>query len=93
LPYYVYIARSLKDGQLYTGMSKDPGQRLRDHNAGRTRSTRHRRPFVLVYTEPFATRSEAISRELFLKTAEGGALKAELIAGYQEVAQDEHTTR
>jgi putative endonuclease len=82
MPFYVYILRSLNDGNLYTGMSQDPERRLRQHNAGQTRSLKQRRPLVLVYKEEHSTRSAAISRELFLKTAEGGATKAQLIAEY-----------
>jgi putative endonuclease len=61
-------------------MSSNVEQRLRDHNSGKTRSLRHRRPLALVYTEVFETRSEAIAREYYFKTAEGGALKQRLVA-------------
>jgi putative endonuclease len=78
--FFGYVLRSLEDGKLYTGMSPDVDRRLRDHNSGKTRSLRHRRPLVLVYKEVFETRSEAIAREYYLKTAEGGALKQRLVA-------------
>ena len=78
--FYVYVLRSLKDGELYTGMTSDIAQSMRAHNSGKTRSLRHRRPLVLVYHEAFASRSEAMAREYYFKTAEGGALKQRLVA-------------
>ncbi len=80
MPFYVYVLRSLRDGRLYTGMTSNLDQRLKQHNAGQTKSLRHRRPLTLAYSEEFATRSEAMARERFFKTPEGGALKARLVA-------------
>ena len=54
--YWLYVLRSLKDERLYTGIAADRRERLREHNAGGVRSTRSRRPFVLVYSEPFETK-------------------------------------
>lgn len=77
--YYVYVLRSQKDGRLYTGYTSDIEKRLRDHNAGSTKSLRNRRPLKLVYFEEFRTKTEAIARERYFKTPEGGAQKKKLI--------------
>ncbi len=77
--YYVYVLRSQKDGRLYTGFTSNIEKRLRDHNAGNTKSLRYRRPLKLVYYEEFNTKAEAIARERYFKTPEGGALKKKLI--------------
>lgn len=69
--YYVYILKSKKDGKLYTGHTEDLKKRLAEHNSGKVRSTALRRPFILVYSEAFPTRSEARWRERHLKTAWG----------------------
>lgn len=69
--WYVYIAQSQKDKQLYTGISQDPEKRIKKHNNGSTKSTRSRRPFVLIYTEKCLNRSEARKREKFLKSGFG----------------------
>jgi putative endonuclease len=75
----VYVLRSLKDGKHYTGSTGDLERRLKEHNAGRTASTKWRRPFVVVYTEEFDTRAEAEQREKYLKTGKGrGELKKTL---------------
>ncbi|HET9476823.1 MAG TPA: GIY-YIG nuclease family protein [Dehalococcoidia bacterium] len=81
--HYLYVLRSLKDGRLYTGIAANVERRLNDHNAGRSRATRYRRPLVLLYTEAHQTRAEAMARERYFKTAEGGALKRRLIAEHE----------
>lgn len=65
--HFVYILRCA-DGSLYTGYARDPQARARVHNAGRgARYTCGRRPVRLVYSESFATLSEALKREYELK--------------------------
>jgi len=65
---YVYMLKSLKDKKFYTGCTADIKKRLKQHNSGRVRSTKARRPFELVYWESFRTRSEAMKRERRLKS-------------------------
>lgn len=66
--YYVYILRSLKDDRFYTGHTADLKRRLARHNRGDVRSTKARRPFVVVYYEACGTRSEAMKRERKVKS-------------------------
>ncbi len=77
--HWVYVLRSEKDGRLYTGVTSDLPRRLREHRNGSVRSTRARRPLILVYTEEFESKQVAHRRERYLKTPEGGALKQELL--------------
>ena len=66
---YVYVLGSVrgKDRRTYVGWCVDLDQRLTAHNAGRgARSTRGR-VWVLLYAERYATRKEAMSREVTLK--------------------------
>ena len=77
---YVYVLRSLRDGKLYTGVTADLQRRIREHNAGKTKSLRGRRPLVLVYWEPHSSKVEALGRERYLKTPEGGLVKQALVA-------------
>jgi putative endonuclease len=65
--YYVYVLKSLKDGNLYIGQTSNLDQRLRHHNSGRVKSTTGRAPFELVYSDEFPTRGEAIKKERSLK--------------------------
>lgn len=65
----VYIARCA-DGTLYTGIARDVGKRIAEHNADKgsgANYTRARRPVVLVYQEPAADRSTASKREYQIK--------------------------
>ena len=66
---YVYVLGSIRgaDRRTYVGWCVDLDQRLNAHNAGRgARSTRGR-TWVLLYAERYATRNEAMSREVSLK--------------------------
>jgi predicted GIY-YIG superfamily endonuclease len=43
-----------------------------DHKMGRVEATKYRRPLQLIYGEKFATYNEALAREKYSKTLEGG---------------------
>lgn len=64
MSYYVYMLRCA-DKTLYTGIARDVGKRLREHNEGQrgAKYTKARRPVTLVYTEPAADRSAALKQE------------------------------
>lgn len=65
----VYLLRCA-DNSLYTGITTDVARRLEEHNTGEglaAKYTRSRRPVVLVYCEPVASRSEAARREAEIK--------------------------
>ena len=53
--YYVYVLKSLKDGDLYTGSTNNLKRRFEEHNLGKEKSTRYRRPFELIYYEACKT--------------------------------------
>jgi len=67
----VYALQSMKDCGLYIGISKDPNDRLLQHNAGMTRSTKNRRPFVLIYKERCNSRIDARNKEKYYKSGCG----------------------
>ena len=64
---YVYLLRSMKDGNFYMGWTTDVNRRLEEHNAGLTRSTKSRRPFKLVGYETYPSSEGAKKRERTLK--------------------------
>ena len=66
-----YILRSEKAGSHYYGHSSDLKQRLERHNLGKVRYTKSKRPWILIHSEVFETKSEAYKRELFFKSIEG----------------------
>ena len=66
---FVYVLGSRgKDRTLtYVGWTNDVARRLKQHNSGKgARSTRGR-AWVLLHSESFATKAEAMSREWHLK--------------------------
>ena len=67
----VYVLESLKDGWRYTGMTGDIKRRLREHNAGKMRSTKSHLPYVIIYREILKDSQSARLREKYLKTAAG----------------------
>ena len=66
--YYVYVLQSKGTGRRYIGSTGDIAERIRQHNAGMSKSTRPHRPWTLVYTEAFETRSAAVRREAQVKS-------------------------
>jgi putative endonuclease len=69
--WYVYALESKIDQRIYVGMTKDLNRRIKEHNLGRTSSTRAYRPWVLIYHEVQMSTSQARSREKYLKTGIG----------------------
>lgn len=69
--YYVYVIESLSHGTRYVGSTHDVEGRLREHNMGRCRYTKGRRPWGLVCQEAYGSRAEAMRRERFLKSGQG----------------------
>ena len=67
----VYVLRSKKDKKLYIGCTQNIEHRLDAHNKGGVASTKHRRPFELIYSEQFIDKYEAYRTERFYKTAKG----------------------
>jgi tRNA/rRNA methyltransferase len=66
-PFYLYILRC-RDGTLYIGHTDDLEVRMAQHHDGSLGGyTSRRRPVELVFTDEFATREEALERELQLK--------------------------
>ena len=69
--YFVYILTSEKDGRLYKGLTTDLEKRIREHNNGKTKSTKGYCPWKLIYKEEFITLEEARKREKYFKTGIG----------------------
>ena len=66
--WYVYILQC-SDNTLYTGITNNLDRRLKAHNAGTaSKYTRGRRPVVMVYQETAETKSNALRREIQIKS-------------------------
>ena len=69
--YFVYVLHSEKDGNLYTGYTKDLELRFEQHAKGYVESTKNRRPLQLIYYEACTEQADALKREKYLKTHYG----------------------
>lgn len=69
--HYTYVLLSHKDGRFYTGCTADLRVRIREHAAGKVRSTARRTPLELIYYEACVNPEDAFRRERYLKTGKG----------------------
>ncbi|MBW6441578.1 GIY-YIG nuclease family protein [Patescibacteria group bacterium] len=65
--YYVYLLQSQKDKKYYIGYTSDIHLRLKQHNKGLVRATKHRIPLTMIGFEEYENRNEARWREHTLK--------------------------
>ncbi|MBI2625166.1 MAG: GIY-YIG nuclease family protein [Candidatus Nealsonbacteria bacterium] len=72
--HYVYIIRSLKNGEMYVGYTANLVNRLKEHNQGLNFSTKSGRPWKLIYYEACLNADDAKRREKYLKTSQGHRL-------------------
>ncbi len=68
---YLYIIQSKKNGEMYTGCTKDIKARLLLHNAKKVDSTKKNVPFALIYYEAYINNTDAYNREKYMKTQYG----------------------
>ena len=69
--FYCYVLRSQKTGRRYVRSCENLTARIRRHNSGESKATKHALPWALVRSESFASRSEAAQRERYYKTGKG----------------------
>ncbi len=70
---YTYILRSLKSKIFYYGYTNNLKERVNQHNAGLSKSTKPHRPWKLVFYTAFETEQQAKNFEQYLKTGSGKA--------------------
>ncbi|MFW6143608.1 MAG: GIY-YIG nuclease family protein [Patescibacteria group bacterium] len=80
--FFVYILRSEKDGNYYTGLTTNLDRRIKEHNKQKssTISTKARNNFKLVYYEIHKNRNEARKRELFWKSGYGREIRDQVFS-------------
>ena len=69
--HYVYVLKSIKDGQNYVGYTKNLKFRFEQHQKGLVASTKNRKPLKLIYYEACINQQDATRREKYLKTIYG----------------------
>ncbi|OGY87470.1 MAG: hypothetical protein A2233_00970 [Candidatus Kerfeldbacteria bacterium RIFOXYA2_FULL_38_24] len=68
---YIYILFSNKDKRTYVGSTTDLNRRLSEHQTGKVKATKYRRPLILIYYEKYVSLKEARKREKYLKSSAG----------------------
>ena len=71
MAFYVYVLKSQIFDRHYIGSCENLDVRLKRHNAGKVRSSKAYRPYQVIYSEAYDTRSQALKREKFFKTIDG----------------------
>jgi len=67
MAFCTYIIYSTLKNKYYCGISNDINKRLREHNAGKCRSTKYGIPWTLVFYEESTTRETARTLEVKIK--------------------------
>ncbi|MBA4311699.1 MAG: endonuclease [Chlorobiaceae bacterium] len=80
MKYYVYLLFSKEFNRTYVGQTQNLENRLDYHNSGKVRSTKHHRPWIILYDEEFRSRSEAMKREKWFKSSVGRKFIRELLS-------------
>jgi len=69
--HYVYVIQSIRYNNRYIGYTANIVKRLKEHNLGKCRYTKGRKPWTLIYQEQYSSRVDAMKREKFLKSGQG----------------------
>ncbi len=66
--WFIYVLLC-EDNSLYTGSTKDLEKRFETHKKGKGgKYTRSHKPLKVIYTEQFETKSDALKREIQIKS-------------------------
>ncbi len=78
--YFTYILKSKNFDKFYIGNTENLVKRVKEHNAGKTKSIKAFIPYELIYYEIFDSRTEAVLKEKYFKSGVGREyLKEKLI--------------
>lgn len=78
--YTLYILHSESFDRFYVGYTNNLDRRLCEHNRIKGKYTDAGIPWILVYTETFDTKKEAMDREKYIKSRKSKKYLMELIA-------------
>ena len=79
--FITYILQLAKSGRFYIGHTEHIAKRLLRHNSGEVTATKNKGPWIVVYKESFETRSQAVERELEVKSKKSRKYIEALIIG------------
>ena len=78
--YIFYILYSAKLDRYYVGYTNDIHRRLSEHNRIKGKYTDIGLPWILVYTEEYKSKKEAMNREKFIKSKKSKQFIIDLIS-------------
>ena len=79
--FVVYALGSENRRYIYVGLTENLERRLNEHNSGKNRTTKPYRPFRVLFTKSFDTRTEARREEIRLKGGSGKEFLYTLYSG------------
>jgi putative endonuclease len=77
--FFVYAIKSINNNYIYVGLTNNLDRRLKEHFAGKEKTTRHYRPYTILFTESHPDRLSARKREKYLKSGCGKEFLKSLI--------------
>ncbi len=77
--FYVYVLLSQGNSQLYVGRTSNLKNRVKEHIAGKVRTTNRLNPMKLVFYEAFVSKKDVIRRERYFKTSKGKSSLRQII--------------
>lgn len=80
--HYVYLLQSELDESFYIGYTTNLKRRLMEHDDGKNFSTKHSRPYKLIFFEGYLNEKDAKRREKYLKTSQGSRVIKRMIKEY-----------
>ena len=86
MKYFVYFLKSKNKERFYIGCTNNLEKRLKEHNLGKTKSTKPYIPWKIFYSEEFVDKKDAYKREWHLKHPKGYLEKLRIIEKHGEVA-------
>ena len=71
--YYVYIIKNTTDDTVYTGYTEDLNRRLKEHNMNKSKYTKSKGLWELIWFAVFNQKEKALNFEQYLKHGSGHA--------------------
>ena len=78
--YVTYILKSLKSNKHYIGHTNNLKRRLLEHNMGKSVFAKLHRPFKIIYSKEYKTKTKAYQQELKIKSYKGGEAFKKIIS-------------
>ena len=80
--FYVYALYNKVKNFIYVGYSENLKQRIKEHNSGKSKSTKHYIPLKLIFYEAYLSKADAKRREKYLKSNKGRTTLMTMLKDY-----------